>query len=953
MVEITEVEDTEKSSKVREEGNQHFKSGEYEKAAACYLKSLKIAGIPPTDKANSYKNLAATYLKLKKYQDALDATEKALDIVPNDVKSLFRRAQAFEGLERYSDAMKDALRVQHLEPKNESVKETLRRLNEKLQSKQKEEATTSNRVATMFKYVFDEKTEPEKREQAAENLIVLARDRAGAELIVASNGLESLLKVVQGRNEKVALSAVRTISELIKDEQRCRLFFEKKGILSLLSQLIKKDIGKSKSEERESILRSIQYTIQVALCTLGGFELKESAKTPNTEKLSQNKSYIDELMSEILNMVKLHSLDGETRDALIEIIMKNVQFDAVNWANELVRRNLLENLLQVASELEDVHYESSMDITCNTRPHIALALEKIYSNLESDTIRESFRNQVSEFLKEKLRSADFESKVRATAVITTLLQGPIEVGNFCLSQQGLVEMMLVMAGCDDDEVQQKVAAEAIIAAASKKDKCAAIVTMGTNILKKLYQSKNDSIKVRGLVGLCKLGSVGGTDASVKPFSDGSIHKLVKACKKFLTSPEKGTDLKKWAAEGFAYLTLDADVKEELVDDEECIKALIALGSSGNLSCLYGVITTLVNLTNSYDKNEILPEMVELAKFAKQHVPEEHVKDKPEYVEKRVVKLANMNVASALIGLSKTHSQSARELISRLFNAICERKEFRGSVVSIGGAKTLLNLCQENNTDNGKVHAAQALARIAITMDPSTAFPGQRAAEVVRPIMTLLHIERTGLQNFEALMALTNLATVSDTVANRILQDCGLSKIENYMYEDHTMLRRAATQCVSNLITLTHAIEAYESPNDRVKMLTVLCEEDDLETAKAAAGALAMLTSVSGKACSKVFSAKRWFEILLMLVSSKDQDLQHRGMVIARNIMLADKECAEKIVSTTIFDVMQAVVLPVVDDIPERIKDVARDAISRAQQLGIMRPACSAQNDSEGEDDSPD
>lgn len=41
--------------------------------------------------------------------------------------------------------------------------------------------------------------------------------------------------------------------------------------------------------------------------------------------------------------------------------------------------------------------------------------------------------------------------------------------------------------------------------------------------------------------------------------------------------------------------------------------------------MYGSVTTLVNLTNSYDQEELIPELVELAKFAKQHVPEVHVK----------------------------------------------------------------------------------------------------------------------------------------------------------------------------------------------------------------------------------------------------------------------------------------------------------------------------------------
>jgi len=60
-----------------------------------------------------------------------------------------------------------------------------------------------------------------------------------------------------------------------------------------------------------------------------------------------------------------------------------------------------------------------------------------------------------------------------------------------------------------------------VAAASKKDKAKSIITEGVNILKRLYQSKSDEIKVRALVGLCKLGSSSGTDASWRPFQDGN------------------------------------------------------------------------------------------------------------------------------------------------------------------------------------------------------------------------------------------------------------------------------------------------------------------------------------------------------------------------------------------------------------------------------------------------
>ena len=45
---------------------------------------------------------------------------------------------------------------------------------------------------------------------------------------------------------------------------------------------------------------------------------------------------------------------------------------------------------------------------------------------------------------------------------------------------------------------------------------------------------------------------------------------------FLCNPAKDVDLRKWAAEGLAYLTLDADVKEDLVDDTDALRSIIDL-----------------------------------------------------------------------------------------------------------------------------------------------------------------------------------------------------------------------------------------------------------------------------------------------------------------------------------------------------------------------------------------
>ncbi len=440
----------------------------------------------------------------------------------------------------------------------------------------------------------------------------------------------------------------------------------------------------------------------------------------------------------------------------------------------------------------------------------------------------------------------------------------------------------------------------------------------------------------------------------------------KTSKTTTTPKKKGEeDVKKWAADGLAYLSLDADVKEALIDDRRSLAALVELGQRGDLSVLFGVVTTFVNLTNSYDKEELLPELVELAKFSKHHVPEEHEMDAAEFVAGRCRALAELHVTAALVALTRSHSKTSRESISRVFNALCEVKELRGQVVQEGGVAALLKLATEQNTDLGKQLAGQALARIAITNDPKVVFRDQRSVEVVGPIMALLHPDRKGLQNFEALMALTNLAQTSPAVRNRILKDGGFASIEQYAYEEHRELRRAAVQCIVNLILSEAVVKYYEAEgSDRTKYLVLLCssicgglsdeeedkeeedkdskeggaeEEDvDLETVSAAAGALAMLTSVSSKAALKVFTAKHWLPTLIALVSSKNFDLAHRGVVVVHNLIAASEEAAAKVVEGPLLELLMAIVRPEVDDIPEKIKEVAREALARAEELKLIK-----------------
>lgn len=327
-------------------------------------------------------------------------------------------------------------------------------------------------------------------------------------------------------------------------------------------------------------------------------------------------------------------------------------------------------------------------------------------------------------------------------------------------------------------------------------------------------------------------------------------------------------------------------------------------------------------------------MVELAKFAKHHIPEEHELDDADFISKRILVLGHEGVTSALVALSKTESPNSKELISRVFNALCSEIELRGIVVQQGGVKVLIPLSL-NGTDKGKRHAAQALSRIAITINPEVAFPGQRALEVIRPLVAQLNVEYNALENFEALLALCNIAQMNETARSRIIKEGGLSKIDHYLFEDHRYLCRAAVQCITNLMMSPDVVKIYEGTNDKMKMLTALVLDEDLDTSMAAAGSLAILTGSSETACSKFFESKSWLDSLQFLLSSTNNDLQFRGVSIVKNLVLSSKEVAEKIIATNVMEILMAI-MKLEDESKKKNQEIADEILKYAEKLGIIR-----------------
>ncbi|KJE92716.1 hypothetical protein CAOG_08729 [Capsaspora owczarzaki ATCC 30864] len=550
----------------------------------------------------------------------------------------------------------------------------------------------------------------------------------------------------------------------------------------------------------------------------------------------------------------------------------------------------------------------------NLRTHVALVLARVHDVLGPKQ-EDTFKNVCLEAVLPLVNSEEEEDNVKGLYTISTILQANPDVGNWLIGCEGMLNKVIELADTQHEGLMVA-SAEVIALAASDKKRCQAIFADGFDQLKALYKSGKDRVRARALVGLCKVGTVSEGAPNQRILAEGSTVNLEKAARRYLVgaslraiegpagakdAPAHQTDsrydseLRKWAVEGLAYLTLDADVKEALIEDVAALKALFAMAiKEEDKAVRYGIATILVNLSNSQEKPERMPELDQLKKFAGEKVPVPHPKDADEFIAPRVKRLVDVGVIPALVSIShQSESAIANELLARVFLTVATDTANRGLIVRQGGVKALMGLANKG-TPKGVNIAAQALAKVAITMDPNIAFAGQKAAELVRPLLRLCQSE-SGLQNYEALLALTNLASVGDELRQRIVLEKGMHQIESLQFEENVNLQRAATECLCNLLMFSDVADMFIKESGRcyekLHLWVLFSGSEDVGLSRAASGGLAMLSDDAG-VCKRIAEDKNGFEILKELAISKETDLQMRAFHILRNMINSSKAISE-------------------------------------------------------------
>ncbi|KAF9518259.1 hypothetical protein BS47DRAFT_330566 [Hydnum rufescens UP504] len=407
-------------------------------------------------------------------------------------------------------------------------------------------------------------------------------------------------------------------------------------------------------------------------------------------------------------------------------------------------------------------------------------------------------------------------------------------------------------------------------------------------------------------------------------------------------------------EGLAYLSVEVALRESLSKDQKLLQCLFALlpviRRGGNLvaqpiddvpaakkintALVYGISVIISNIVAFPPR--LTEEESQLAKLRKlanpvtskpggplgmttgmsSTVPEDQESDAS--VIERGKRLIKAGVLPALTALARAESVPTRHAVGRAYLSLVEPNENRGPILQNGGSKTLMSLIRgalssvSSSSPGSMAHPAssqnllavddltliQALAKLAITTSPRLLFGTSDSAliDAIRPFsLLLLHPRSSLLQRFEAMMALTNLASVSAVLANRVATVDLATKLDVLILDDHIMVRRAATELVCNLIHTDVMFARYggklsldnksmlsaqaKEPSatapatpktstsaplstpptaviSRVHVLLALSDVEDQPTRLAACGALAMLLSNSASACRALLSIEK-------------------------------------------------------------------------------------------------
>lgn len=618
--------------------------------------------------------------------------------------------------------------------------------------------------------------------------------------------------------------------------------------------------------------------------------------------------------------------------------------DASNWPNELDREIVERDIFQLflaklmqagddldgralrgisrllATEGEKLHdlldeetftaILSSLDyrLPREVRSQATLATSKYLEAAE-----EKGQPMLANFIRKKLARHNGEDLVVAfSAAAAVFLLAP-SIASALFMTDGFVSSLIPLLEKRAKSEQVKQAALDMFSAACIDTSCReAIAKYCTGWLQNILETGQGQTPGLAAVVLTKVRSSSGQNkhelSNNLQSTKGGVDSMIPMFKEMMMDENETSNQS--AIEGLAHASIQAKAKEELVADKAFFEAFLGSlrSSHSNSQIVFGGLTIIDNLTRylpTVSEEQKRISQIKAYANAKKPASTPELLDEDAAVTNRCTFVVNAGTISTLVAISKNASLNSITVIFNILLSLSRTPLHRGTIAQQGGVKLLLqNYPSAAGSTRSEVQsrrtAAHALARILISVDPTLVFTSGSPplTSAIRPMIGLLtedpdHVSegpRDLLPTFEALLALTNLASVPTHEAAETIIKLAFPTIEDLLLGKNTMIQRASTELVCNLMTCSSGIEIFADQSKaaarRMHILLALADVDDLGTRRAAGGALGTLTEFEGAAI-EILERKRGVEILLDLCTDDDQDVVHRGVVCIYNLLCMD------------------------------------------------------------------
>ena len=384
-----------------------------------------------------------------------------------------------------------------------------------------------------------------------------------------------------------------------------------------------------------------------------------------------------------------------------------------------------------------------------------------------------------------------------------------------------------------------------------------------------------------------------------------VNELVPMFKKLLADPLQ--ENKQSSIEGLAYASIQPSIKEDLIGDRLFLARLMdsLKTTHPGATTIFGALTLIEHLTRYLpvlsEEQKKMDQLKAYANASKSEAKPDPLEE-DSAVSRRCKVIVEAGAVTTFVAISDHLSPASTAVVANIMLSLTRTPALRGTVAQQGGARLLLTkytaVTGVSAVDKqARFAMAHALARILISIDPTLVFPAAGSpplTSATRPMLSLLKqndVEvsegpRDLLPTFEALLALTNLASTPSEEATVVIIRQTLGVLEDLLLSNNKMIQRAATELVCNFMTSPAGVEIFADESKaaarRLHILLALADVEDSATRKAAGGALATLTCYD-VVVKGIVAKERGMEILLELCTDENHEIMHRGLVCIDNI----------------------------------------------------------------------